>query len=222
MDAKQMLGPLALLVLAAVAAMVGFFQLGRERRKNGALVAAAAKAAEAEAAARASEEAKSGQLQAWQKSYGQAKAEVAVAELRITALEKQVAPYEKLQRLQEKLRSHSINEPGVMAAFAAVNEDTPLWLALLKILEDQQQQEVGATLLPNLSDAATHYCRGRAAALADFSGILMQLRARAQSPEATQEASEAPPSRPAPVEPAFNPPPEPATYAPHAEALLGG
>ena len=71
--------------------------------------------------------------------------------------------------------------PEIMSSvLAGIKEDDGLWLVMLKLIRDQQREEANSAQVPNLSIAAVHYNRGRAAALQDLQGILLQARDRAR------------------------------------------
>lgn len=66
-----------------------------------------------------------------------------------------------------------MTEQQIVGGLAGLDENSPAWLAVREVLRRQVAIELEALMLPNLTDSAAQYNRGRAAALMNFEDILV-------------------------------------------------
>ena len=73
-----------------------------------------------------------------------------------------------------------IADAQVLGAFSVMHAENPQWVALNEVLDRQIQIELDSLLVPNLTDSAAQYNRGRVAALESFRSTLMQIWQKSQ------------------------------------------
>jgi hypothetical protein len=93
----------------------------------------------------------------------------------------EIEALERALRFKQRPVSEQPTEPQMLSALAVVDDATPLWRALHRILDLIESDQKAAVCLANLNNEQRHYNAGRLAMCEDLRDALLQKWSEARS-----------------------------------------